>query len=97
MVKGGLRKKVRHVHKNTVPEDHCEDLAYWIKCMQLINFKFPLFMVIQQLFCVAKGGGWLWLEKFKDGVPSIKWDKYFVEDPQWGMTEAKMRPLETMR
>ena len=33
MVKGGLRKKVRHGRKNTVPEDHREGLTYWIKCM----------------------------------------------------------------
>ena len=39
-------------------------------------------MVIQRLAYVAKGSGCLWMEKFKDGVPSIKWDKAFVEDPQ---------------
>ena len=36
-------------------------------------------------------------EKIKDGVQSIKWDKAFVEDPQWGLTEAKMRPLDITR
>ena len=65
--------------------------------MQLINFKVPLFMVIQRLVCVTKGAGFLWMEIFKDGVLSIKCEKDFVEDPQWGLKEAKMRPLDITR
>ena len=37
-------------------------------------------MVIHQLVLVAKGSGCLWLEKIKDGVPSIEWAKAFVKD-----------------
>ena len=52
--------------------------------------------MIHKLVYVVKGTGCLWLDKFKDGVPSIKWAKYFVEDPQWGPTEAKMCRLGIM-
>ena len=77
-----------------VPEDHHEGLIYWIKCMLLLNLKVTLFMVIHWLVYVAKGDGLLWLGKIKDGVPSIKLDKVFVEDPQWGLTEAKSQSLD---
>ena len=89
-----MRKKIRYGRNNTVSEDHRKCLEDWIKCMWLLNFKVPLFMVIHQLFYVSKGSGCLWLENFKYGVPSIKWAKDFVEDPQWGPTEAKMGPLD---
>ena len=97
MVNGGLRKKVRRGCKNTVPEDHSEGLAYWIKCMGLLKFKVLLFMVIQWLVYISKGDVYLWLEKIKYGVPSIKWAKDFVEDHQWGLTEEKMRLLDITR
>ena len=89
MINSGLRKKVICGRKNMVLEDHREGLKDWIKCMQYLNFKVPLLMVIQRLIYVAKGERCLWIENFKDGEPSIKWDKYFVEDPQWGLAEAK--------
>ena len=56
MVKGGLRKKFRRVHKNTVKEDHREGLVNRIKYMRLLIFKVPILMVIHRLVCVAKGG-----------------------------------------
>ena len=46
-------------------------------------------MVIHRLVFVAKGASCLWMEIFKDGVPSIKWSKYFVEGPQRVLIEAK--------
>ena len=47
-------------------------------------------MVIQRLVYITKGVGFLWLDDFNDGLPSIKWAKAFVEDPHWGLTEDKM-------
>ena len=53
--KVGLRKKVRRGRKNTVPEDHHEGITEKIKWMQSLNFKVPLFVVIQRLVCIANG------------------------------------------
>ena len=90
LVKGGMRKKVRHIRKNNVPEDHRKILVDWIKCIRWLNFKVPLFMVIQWLVYITKEVRCLWLEKLMDGMMSIKWDKDFTGDPQWGLIESKM-------
>ena len=97
MVKGGLRNKVRRGRKNMVPGEHHEGFTDWIKYILSLNFKVPLYVVIQRLVYVSKGAGCLWLEFFMDGVTFIKWSKYLVEDPQWGLTEEKMRPLDITR
>ena len=97
VVAGGRRKKKKRGRQNKVPEDHRRGLAMWVKCMRMLKFKVPLFMVIQRLVFVAKGGGCKWLDSFANGQPSIKWAKAFVADEQWGLTEKEMRPLDITR
>ena len=65
--------------------------------MQLLKFKVLIFMVIHRLVYVANIYSCLWIGTFMDGVPSIKWSKYFMEDLQWILIEAKMCWLDITR